>query len=77
MSQDVLIIREAYENYNVITVDYSFYAPTGADESYAIPQIKIVSFLNSSVVNFPKNFLLRLLKLSRNFCLTLSVAVTT
>jgi hypothetical protein len=49
-SLDAFIIREAYEDinldpfYNVITVDWSYYAPDEGDVDYVIPQLKIVSF---------------------------------
>lgn len=48
-SQDVFIIREAYKDYNVITVDYSNYAPVNGDASYVIPQLKIVRLQKSFV----------------------------
>jgi hypothetical protein len=42
-SQDVLVIREAYTDYNVITVDFSYYAENYKDERAVIPQMKVVS----------------------------------
>lgn len=41
-SQDVLVIREAYTEYNVITVDWSYYAPVDASVQYVIPQLKVI-----------------------------------
>jgi hypothetical protein len=61
-SQDVLVIREAYVDYNVITVDWSRYAADYTEERAVIPQVKIVSIVKRNPI----------IKSEGNFCLKIA-----